>query len=98
MVLVERSDGVNILHTGDFRAHDGMLEHPSLQGKRIDTVSGDPEFQRLSCNYVQIFLDTTYCNPRHAFPEQSEVLKFTSEAVCNALKEDCAKEGSYSQP
>ena len=47
-----------ILHTGDFRFSPEMLEHtPQLRSAVFDTV----------------YLDNTYCHPRHEFPSREEV-------------------------
>jgi DNA cross-link repair 1B protein len=51
-----------ILHTGDFRFCQSMLEHPALV-----TGSGLIEID-------QLFLDNTFCSPDFAFPPKAEVL------------------------
>ncbi|GAB5036649.1 dna cross-link repair 1a protein [Nannochloropsis oceanica] len=51
-----------ILHTGDFRASDGLRARMTAwlraRGRKIDTV----------------YLDTTYCNHKYTFPSQASVL------------------------
>lgn len=47
------------MHTGDFRADKSVCKNPIVRSLRgrLDTL----------------YLDTTYCGPRHAFPDQAEV-------------------------
>lgn len=71
-----------VLHCGDFRACPEHLAHPLLapgkdgvRGQRIDTV----------------YLDTTYLNPKYAFPNQKNVID-----VCSALCAEIQNEASQS--
>ncbi|KAK7205881.1 DNA repair metallo-beta-lactamase-domain-containing protein [Myxozyma melibiosi] len=63
-----------ILHTGDFRACPVQVTHPLLAGKRVDVL----------------YLDTTYLNPKYAFPDQSDVVNASAE-VCRKLTDDPAE-------
>ncbi|GFO50345.1 DNA cross-link repair 1a protein [Plakobranchus ocellatus] len=65
LILFELKDGRKILHTGDFRASTEMETYSALQGIRIS----------------ELYLDTTYCNPSYAFPNQSEVISFVVDLV-----------------
>ena len=56
-----------VLATGDFRFHAGMRECPILR----EVASKRPA----------VMLDTTYCDPKHAFPPQAEVLAAVRDAV-----------------
>ena len=58
--------------SGDFRFCPDMREHPWLSGLTIH----------------ELFLDTTYCNPRYDFPPQSEVVGFAVEKTLSALSSD----------
>ncbi|CAN0437356.1 unnamed protein product, partial [Ectocarpus sp. 13 AM-2016] len=51
--------GRTTLHTGDFRAAESVCRNPVVTSLkgRLDSL----------------YLDTTYCGPRHTFPDQSEV-------------------------
>lgn len=71
-----------VLHCGDFRACPEHLKHPLLapgkdgvRGQRIDVV----------------YLDTTYLNPKYAFPSQKSVID-----VCSALCVDMENDASQS--
>lgn len=64
-----------ILHTGDFRASPDLLLEPFLvencRNRRLDAI----------------YLDTTYCAPKHAFPCQKKVVEQTAQ-FCKILVED----------
>lgn len=64
-----------VLHTGDFRASPGLLGEPFLvqtcKHRRLDGV----------------YLDTTYCAAKHAFPCQEAVVAETAQ-FCRTLVED----------
>ncbi|KZS90720.1 DRMBL-domain-containing protein [Sistotremastrum niveocremeum HHB9708] len=51
------------LHCGDFRACPQHVLHPSIKGKHLD----------------QIYLDTTYLNPKYCFPPQPLVIDACAE-------------------
>ncbi|EPS31605.1 hypothetical protein PDE_06560 [Penicillium oxalicum 114-2] len=72
-----------ILHCGDFRASPDHLQHPLLRPESIDTVTDKPSQQRLDSCY----LDTTYLNPKYAFPSQEDVIAACSE-LCVRLNEE----------
>ena len=56
MLLFEAPTGARYVHCGDFRGCPGMQQCPHLQ--RFVECEG-------------VFLDTTYCHPKHVFPPQS---------------------------
>lgn len=67
-----------VLHCGDFRASPRHLKHPLLtpgkdgvKGQRIDVV----------------YLDTTYLNPKYAFPSQKSVID-TCSTMCVSLQKE----------
>jgi hypothetical protein len=60
------TDTDTVLATGDFRFHAGMTSCPILR----DVASKRPA----------VMLDTTYCDPKHAFPPQTEVLAAVRDA------------------
>eukprot|EP00762_Andalucia_godoyi_P003095 ANDGO_00987.mRNA.1 DNA cross-link repair protein SNM1 len=71
LFLFEMNDGKRYLHTGDFRADPHVVHFPLLKTVKIDIL----------------FLDTTYCAPRHVFPPQSTVLsKIVEVVVAERLK------------
>jgi len=43
-----------ILHTGDMRWQPRLAEHPALR----------------ACKVELLYMDTTYCLPKHVFPSQ----------------------------
>ena len=72
-----------ILHCGDFRASPTHIEHPLLRPDPINPVTGQPRHQRIDTCY----LDTTYLNPKYAFPSQEDVITACSE-LCVRLNEE----------
>lgn len=69
-----------VLHCGDFRACRAHLEHPLLRPNVADIVTGRTREQKLDVCY----LDTTYLNPKYAFPPQSEVIQACAD-MCVSL-------------
>lgn len=47
-----------ILHTGDMRWQPRLAEHPALR----------------ACNVELLYMDTTYCLPKHVFPNQNNAI------------------------
>ncbi|KAH7327710.1 DRMBL-domain-containing protein [Rhizoctonia solani] len=60
------------LHCGDFRACPAHALHPSIHGKRLDTV----------------YLDTTYLNPKYCFPPQAMVIDACAELAKRYIQGD----------
>ncbi|XP_063435475.1 DNA cross-link repair 1A protein-like isoform X2 [Mytilus trossulus] len=71
LFLFKTHQGKLILHTGDFRADPSMEEMSCLQNVRIH----------------QLYLDTTYCDPKYAFPPQKLVIEFGVSLVEKILTE-----------
>lgn len=76
-----------ILHCGDFRACPAHIAHPNLMPDVIDALSGKVKQQKIDVCY----LDTTYLNPKYAFPSQEEVIKACAD-MCLSLRKDKADE------
>ncbi|KAJ5157882.1 DNA cross-link repair protein pso2/snm1 [Penicillium canariense] len=72
-----------ILHCGDFRASPAHVQHPLLRPDPINPVTGQPRQQRIDTCY----LDTTYLNPKYAFPCQDDVITACSE-LCVRLNQE----------
>jgi DNA cross-link repair 1A protein len=72
-----------ILHCGDFRASPTHAQHPLLRPDATNPVTGQPRQQRIDTCY----LDTTYLNPKYAFPSQEDVITACSE-LCVRLNEE----------
>ncbi|TPX60087.1 hypothetical protein CcCBS67573_g09031 [Chytriomyces confervae] len=53
------------LHTGDFRAIPFHSTHPLLKNER----------------FTSLYLDTTYCDARYAFPSQTRVLQVLGDVI-----------------
>eukprot|EP00299_Pterocystis_sp_00344_P015248 c7602_g1_i4.p1 GENE.c7602_g1_i4~~c7602_g1_i4.p1 ORF type:complete len:557 (+),score=155.38 c7602_g1_i4:921-2591(+) len=70
IILFRLPDGTTHLHTGDFRAIPEMQQYTPLKGVTVDTL----------------FLDTTYCDPRYAFPPQNEMIDLIVNRVREELK------------
>ena len=60
-----------VLHCGDFRACREHLEHPLLRPDVQDVITGKTRQQQIDVCY----LDTTYLNPKFAFPSQESVIQ-----------------------
>ncbi|KAI8940379.1 hypothetical protein NX059_004071 [Plenodomus lindquistii] len=69
-----------VLHCGDFRACQAHIEHPLLRPDVLDAVSGKNRQQKLDACY----LDTTYLNPKYAFPPQEQVIQACAD-MCVSL-------------
>jgi DNA cross-link repair 1A protein len=77
-----------VLHCGDFRACPAHLAHPLLMPDIVDTITGKTKQQKIDVCY----LDTTYLNPRYAFPSQEEVITACAD-MCVSLRKERAEEG-----
>ena len=69
---VQLADGVKHLHCGDMRYHKDMKLYPQLLQARgsID----------------KLYLDTTYCHPKHVFPTQQESIQQIGDAIAAVLE------------
>ncbi len=68
-----------ILHCGDFRAHPVQVSHPALFGNKVNAC----------------YLDTTYLNPKYAFPPQDDVIDACAEACMSMAQEYADSEGTF---
>lgn len=69
-----------VLHCGDFRACPAHIEHPLLMPDIVNKITGKSQQQKIDVCY----LDTTYLNPKYAFPSQNEVIKACAD-MCVSL-------------
>ncbi|KAJ9646591.1 DNA cross-link repair protein PSO2/SNM1 [Coniosporium tulheliwenetii] len=69
-----------VLHCGDFRACRAHIEHPLLRPEVMDALTRKNVQQKIDICY----LDTTYLNPKYAFPSQEEVIKACAD-MCVSL-------------
>ncbi|KAI9730478.1 MAG: hypothetical protein M1818_008173 [Claussenomyces sp. TS43310] len=76
-----------VLHCGDFRACPAHVVHPLLMPDIVDSITGRTKQQKIDVCY----LDTTYLNPRYAFPSQEDVIKACAD-MCVSLKKERAEE------
>ena len=76
-----------VLHCGDFRACPAHITHPLLMSDIVDTITGKSKQQKIDVCY----LDTTYLNPRYAFPCQEDVINACAD-MCVSLKKEHAEE------
>lgn len=74
-----------VLHCGDFRACSEHLAHPLLMPDVVDSITGRTKQQQIDVCY----LDTTYLNPRYAFPPQEDVIKACAD-LCVSLGDENA--------
>ncbi|TVY48741.1 DNA cross-link repair protein [Lachnellula occidentalis] len=77
-----------VLHCGDFRACPAHLTHPLLMPNIVDSLTNKTKQQRIDVCY----LDTTYLNPRYAFPSQEEVITACAD-MCVSLRKERAEDG-----
>ena len=76
-----------VLHCGDFRACPAHIAHPLLMPEIVDSITGKTKQQKIDVCY----LDTTYLNPRYAFPCQEDVINACAD-MCVSLKKERAEE------
>ena len=88
LFLFEKATGrgriQRVLHCGDFRACPAHVQHPELRPDIIDSVT-KPNIAQQKIDVC--YLDTTYLNPRYAFPSQEEVIKACGD-MCVSLSKD----------
>lgn len=72
LFLFQFPDGRNVLHTGDFRANDEMVDLLNKWNCRLDLV----------------YLDTTYLGSKRRMPPQSESIEFVLQHVGRYLEEN----------
>jgi len=76
-----------VLHCGDFRACPAHIAHPMLMPDIVDSINGNLKQQKIDVCY----LDTTYLNPRYAFPSQEAVITACAD-MCVSLTKERAEE------
>jgi DNA cross-link repair 1A protein len=76
-----------VLHCGDFRACPAHIAHPLLMPDIVESITGKGKQQKIDVCY----LDTTYLNPRYAFPSQENVIKACAD-MCVSLRKERAEE------
>ena len=73
-----------VLHCGDFRACSAHIRHPLLRPSLLDPSSGN----RIGQQKIDVcYLDTTYLNPRYAFPSQEQVIGACAD-MCVSLRKE----------
>lgn len=82
-----------ILHCGDFRACKAHIEHPLLMPDVQDKVSGKIKEQKIDVCY----LDTTYLNPKYAFPSQEVVIKACADMCVSLSKHSVDDDDGWEQ-
>ncbi|KAK5126935.1 hypothetical protein LTR85_008293 [Meristemomyces frigidus] len=82
-----------ILHCGDFRACRKHIEHPLLMPDVQDKVSGRMKEQKIDVCY----LDTTYLNPKYAFPSQEVVIKACADMCVSLSKHSVDDDDGWEQ-
>ncbi|POS85500.1 hypothetical protein EPUL_002128 [Erysiphe pulchra] len=78
-----------VLHCGDFRACPAHISHPQLMPDVLDSITKQYKHQKIDVCY----LDTTYLDPRYAFPPQEQVIQACAD-MCLSLKSERAEEDS----
>ncbi|KAI9838590.1 MAG: hypothetical protein M1819_004903 [Sarea resinae] len=73
-----------VLHCGDFRACPAHVEHPLLRPNILDSATG----RAIAQQKIDVcYLDTTYLNPKYAFPNQTDVIAACAD-MCVSLSKD----------
>ncbi|KAB8303600.1 hypothetical protein EYC80_004999 [Monilinia laxa] len=80
-----------ILHCGDFRACPAHIAHPLLMPNVVDSVNGKTKQQKIDICY----LDTTYLNPKFAFPSQDDVVKACADMCVSLSKENAEEDDAW---
>lgn len=68
-----------VLHTGDFRFHPKMLEHPLLCPAGRRNISQ----KAITVDVDYLHLDNTFANPEYDFPSREEAYKSLKNIVDN---------------
>ena len=68
--VFEFENGTSILHSGDFRANEKMVNDLTRGGYYFSTI----------------YLDTTYLDSKYSFPPQDKVIEFTTLKVIECLQ------------
>lgn len=76
-----------VLHCGDFRACRQHIQHPLLMADVQCKITGKSKEQKIDVCY----LDTTYLNPKYAFPSQEYVIKACAD-MCVSLSKHTVDE------
>ncbi|KAK5117713.1 hypothetical protein LTR62_005137 [Meristemomyces frigidus] len=82
-----------ILHCGDFRACRAHIEHPLLMPDVQDKLTGKSKEQKIDVCY----LDTTYLNPKYAFPSQQNVIQACADMCVSLSKHSVDESDGWEQ-
>lgn len=82
-----------ILHCGDFRACRAHIQHPLLMPDVQDRLSDKTHEQKIDVCY----LDTTYLNPKYAFPSQDNVIRACADMCVSLSKHTVDEEDGWEQ-
>jgi DNA cross-link repair 1A protein len=82
-----------ILHCGDFRACREHIQHPLLMPEVRDKLNGRTREQKIDVCY----LDTTYLNPKYAFPSQENVIKACADMCVSLSKHSVDESDGWEQ-
>ncbi|KAK3112179.1 DNA cross-link repair protein PSO2/SNM1 [Teratosphaeriaceae sp. CCFEE 6253] len=96
-VIGKRTNGEprlqRILHCGDFRACRAHIEHPLLMPDVQDKLTGKTREQKIDVCY----LDTTYLNPKYAFPSQKDVITACADMCVSLSKHSVDESDGWEQ-
>jgi len=82
-----------VLHCGDFRACRKHIEHPLLMPNVQEQLTGKAKEQKIDVCY----LDTTYLNPKYAFPSQENVIKACADMCISLSKHSVDESDGWEQ-
>jgi len=76
-ILFKLPNGRSVLHTGDFRWSKKLLQScPMYQALQSPVINKS----------LTVYLDTTYCEEQHIFPDQDEILDVVASTVQEELR------------
>lgn len=86
LMLFTLADGTHHLHSGDFRYNAELEDHRVSVARLFMNGPANSAPQTLAQFKIHnLYLDTTYCNPKYAFPPQSTVISHVIDLFASAV-------------
>lgn len=90
LMLFKLADGTHHLHSGDFRYDSELEDHRVSVTQPLVPASYSANVSLQTLRQFKIhnlYLDTTYCNPKYAFPPQSTVISHVIDVFSRAVQD-----------